>query len=86
MGLWEVRFSKQGYKDYKALPEKYRKMVDRILSFLMEREKVDIKPVRGEKDVYRLRVGRYRMLVKFYREERIILVIKIGVRGDIYKK
>ena len=52
----------------------------------MTKEKIDIKPVEGEKDIYRLRVGKYRMLIKVYKEKKIILVVKIGPRGDVYKK
>jgi len=43
----------------------------------------DLKPVEGEKDVYRLRVGKYRMLFK--RHNKTVLIAKIGTRGDIYK-
>ena len=52
----------------------------------MNKEKIDIKLVEGEKDIYRLRVGKYRMLIKVYKEKQTILVVKIGPRGDIYKK
>ena len=50
----------------------------------MNKEKIDIKLVEG--DIYRLRVGKYRMLIKVYKEKQTILVVKIGPRGDIYKK
>ncbi|HEC67239.1 MAG TPA: hypothetical protein ENI35_00225 [Candidatus Desulfofervidus auxilii] len=60
--------------------------MDKILNLLMNKEKIDIKLVEGEKDIYRLRVGKYRMLIKVYKEKQTILVVKIGPRGDIYKK
>ena len=68
------------------LQKGYQKKIDRILNLLMTKEKIDIKPVEGEKDIYRLRVGKYRMLIKVYKEKKIILVVKIGPRGDVYKK
>ena len=52
----------------------------------MDKEKIDIKPVEGETDIYRLRIGKYRMLIRVYKEKQILLVVKIGPRGDIYKK
>ena len=86
MAIWQIEFSKQAYKSYKVLQKGYQKKIDRILNLLMTKEKIDIKPVEGEKDIYRLRVGKYRMLIKVYKEKKIILVVKIGPRGDVYKK
>jgi mRNA interferase RelE/StbE len=86
MAIWQIEFSKQAYKNYKVLQKGYQKKIDKILNLLMTKEKVDIKPVEGERDIYRLRVGKYRMLFKVYKEKKIILVVKIGPRGDVYKK
>ncbi len=86
MAFWRIEFSKQAYKSYKALQKGYQKKIDKILNLLMNKERIDIKPVEGEKNIYRLRVGKYRILIKVYNKKRIILVVKIGTRGDIYKK
>jgi len=86
MAFWQIEFSKHAYKNYKVLQKGYQKKIDKILNLLMNKEKIDIKLVEGEKDVYRLRVGKYRMLIKVYKEKQTILVVKIGPRGDIYKK
>lgn len=85
MAIWQVEFSKDAFKAYQKLGKGYQKSVDRILNLLIDRGKVDIKPIAGERDIYRLRVGKYRILLKFLKEEAIILVVKIGSRGDIYK-
>ena len=86
MAFWHIEFSRQAYKSYKTLQRGYQKKIDNILNLLINKERIDIKPVEREKDVYRLRVGKYRMLIKVYKKERIILVVKIGPRGDVYKK
>ncbi|AEH44585.1 plasmid stabilization system [Thermodesulfatator indicus DSM 15286] len=86
MAFWHIEFSKQAYKTYKKLAKGYQKKIDSILYLLINKERIDIKPVAGEEDIYRVRVGKYRMLIKVYKKERIILVVKIGPRGDIYKK
>lgn len=44
----------------------------------------DIKPFKGSPGTYRLRVGGWRILFS-YTENDIILVEKIGPRGDVYK-
>jgi len=86
VAFWQVEFSKEAYKSYKKLEKGYQKKIDRVLSWLINKEKIDIKPIRGEKDIYRIRIGRYRLLIEFHEDKQIILVAKIGSRGDIYKK
>jgi len=86
MAIWRIEFSKQVYKTYKVLQKGYQKKIDKILTLLMTKKKIDIKPVEGEKDIYRLRIGKNRVLIKIYKEKKIILVVKIGPRGDVYKK
>lgn len=48
-----------------------------------KKELIDIKPIQGEIDIFRIRVGKYRILIKKILPD--VLVIKIDVRGDIYK-
>ena len=49
MAFWQIEFSKQAYKYYKTLQKGYQKKIDRILSFLINKEKIGVKPVEGEK-------------------------------------
>lgn len=44
----------------------------------------DIKPLKGSSGSYRLRVGGWRILFS-YPEHDIILIEKVGPRGDVYK-
>ena len=39
----------------------------------------------GGKDLFRVRVGKYRIIYKVYSSEKYILVTEIGKRGNIYK-
>lgn len=85
MGKYSVEFSKKAGKNYARLPEEYKSLVDLALYKLSEGLPVDIKPIIGEKDIYRLRVGRYRILFTII--ENIVLISGIGTRarGDVYK-
>jgi mRNA interferase RelE/StbE len=83
VGRFKVEFSKGAVKDYKKLPKGYKILIDLALSKLSEGLPVDIKPIIGEKDLYRIRVGKYRFLFIVIRDT--ILVTKIGPRGDVYK-
>lgn len=45
----------------------------------------DIKPLKGSKCSYRLRVGGWRIIFS-YPEENMVLIEKIEPRGDVYKE
>ncbi len=45
----------------------------------------DIKPLKGEKDFYRLRVGTHRIIYRLDNGILTVIVIAAGSRGDIYK-
>ena len=83
MGRLDVEFSREAARQYRKLPGDYRILVDRTLRRLSEGSSVDLKPVEGRKDVYRIRVGRYRML--FTKLGSTVLVFRITPRGDAYR-
>jgi len=83
VGKYSIEFSKKAAKSYARLPEDYKSLVDLALYKLSEGLPVDIKPILGEKDIYRIRVGRYRIL--FTVIDNVVLISSIGPRGDVYK-
>ena len=46
----------------------------------------DIKLLKGFDNIFRLRIGRLRVIFEIRKTELLIYVIAIGNRGDIYKK
>lgn len=83
MGRLEVEFSRQAAKQYKKLPKEYKTLVDAALAKLSEGLGLDLKPVEGKKDVYRIRVGKYRVL--FAKLDKAVLVFRISPRGSAYR-
>lgn len=83
MARFEIEFSKSAAKDYKKLPKDYKSLVDLVLLKLTQGIPVDIKPIAGEENIYRIRVGKYRILAVII--ENTVLITKIGSRGDVYK-
>lgn len=78
----KIHFTKKSHKEYLDLPLNYKKLVDRTLERLESGIPVDIKPIKGTNDTYRIRIGRYRML--FIRIKPDILIVKIKIRDDVY--
>jgi len=83
LGRFEIRFSREAAKQYKKLPKEYKSLVEIALFRLSEGLELDLKPVEGEKNVYRIRVGKYRVL--FIKFNKTVLVFRISPRGDVYK-
>lgn len=83
MGKFEVEFSREAAKQYEKLPREYKSLVDIVLRRFSEGLELDLKPVKGQKDIYRVRVGKYRVLLRKF--DKVVLVFKISTRGDVYK-
>ncbi len=64
MGRVEIEFSKKAAKQYRHLPQDYKTLVDAVLKKFSEGFPTDLKPIQGEEDVYRVRVGRYRIFIQ----------------------
>ncbi len=70
--------------------EKFIKIQDintqkRIFKAILELPKGDIKKLKGIDDVYRLRVGNFRILFEKNDDKLVIIIIDVGNRGQIYK-
>lgn len=76
----EIRYSKRALKYLKKLHKPKRNQIIEAINMLPSG---DIKPMKGEDNLYRLRVNDYRVL--FSRDGVIIMITKIGSRGDIYQ-
>jgi mRNA-degrading endonuclease RelE of RelBE toxin-antitoxin system len=84
LGRFEVRLSREAGRHYNKLPKDYKRLVDIALFRLSEGLELNLRPVKGKKDVYRIRVGKYRILFVKFNES--LLVFKISPKGDVYKR
>ena len=76
----QIKYSKQAYKYLTKLHKPKR---EQIIAAINQIPAGDIVKMRGIADLYRLRVGDYRVL--FSQDYAIIKIEKIGSRGDVYK-
>jgi len=84
-----VEFSKRASKAFRMLaPSLQENIIERIQGLLQTPPVGDIQPMQGyPPGVFRLRVGQYRVVFQNSLEnsEKIVYIINIGPRGDIYK-
>ncbi len=77
-----VRYEKQAVKALRKIDTPTRKRIVAAIDLLGETGQGDIKKLRGEKNLFRLRVGGWRVI---YNEDGIVLlVLKIKPRGGAY--
>lgn len=85
--MYTVTYRKEAVKYLRKMA---KKDANRFLSAFekiakKETKGLNIKKFKQMENGYRLRIGNYRALYKIHENELIIEVVKVGVRGDIYK-
>jgi len=85
--MYEVDILPRVYKAFRRLPnETLKRIVRRIQSLGEQPRPPGCKKLRGQEDVYRIRVGEYRILYRVRDAERRVIVLNIGHRRDVYRR
>jgi len=80
----EISYKKSALKFLKNTDKNTR---DKILYAIQGLAKIppegDIKALQGRTDEFRLTIGRYRVIYEY--QNKLLMILDIGSRGDIYK-
>ena len=83
---YRIEFAPKAQRDFNALDKPIRSRLARRINSLAENPfPQGIKKLAGEDDLYRLRVGDYRVLYQIQGKRLVVLVAGIGHRGDVYR-
>ena len=88
-GRYQVKFTKSARKEFQRLPKRIQARVVEALSFLAGNpysELLQIKKLRGVDELYRIRIGDYRLAYTIQAEELIVIRITIGQRREVYRR
>ena len=84
--VYQIQSDKKAKKYLKKLPQKIQKQIKGHVKRISENP-LSGYPLDGNLGgKYAIDSGEYRIIYKIYREIKIIVVLNIGPRGDIYKK
>jgi mRNA interferase RelE/StbE len=86
---YKIKFSTAGYKQLKKLPQTTARRVIKKINILksFSNKTSNVKKIRGtQNSVYRLRISNLRVLFEVEKKDRVIWIIAIGYRGNIYKQ
>lgn len=85
---WVLRVSSSVFKDLKSFPRKDGERVYfAIQNLAFDPFSGDIQKQKGEEDVWRRRIGNYRIFYEFLKNENVVYVFRVERRTTkIYKK
>ena len=83
---YSVQIEKPAWDELMAVPEKMRERLFTALENLeSEPRPSGVVKLAGAEDLYRIRVGDYRILYSVEDQVKIVLVEKVGHRRDVYR-
>lgn len=86
---FKVEITTSAAKEFKKLPKLIKEKVKEMVGFLEQNprsEFLNIKKMKGPADLYRVRIGDYRVVYEIKDNKFVILIIKLGHRKEVYKK
>lgn len=88
MAAYTIEFVKSARKEFEKLPEKVRTNIAEALNLLAQNpysELLKVKKLKGQSELYRIRLGEYRIVYELRNARLAVIVIKIGHRRDVYR-
>jgi mRNA interferase RelE/StbE len=83
---YTVQLAPAAQRQLQSLPKQFQRQITSRLLRLETAPRPDgVKKLEGEKDLYRLRIGDYRIIYAIRDRELIVLVVKVGHRREIYR-
>lgn len=80
----QIQYTKLAVKTILAMDKQTQQ---RIKQGIEEIPNGDILPLQGRDNEFRLRIGKFRIIFEYIQngEEKILYIVDVGSRGDIYK-
>jgi len=87
MASYKVQIKNSAQKEIRKLPTKELrdKVVSIVDSLYIKPVPDEAKKIKGSNNIYRIRQGTYRIVYQIYKNELLIIVIRVRHRKDAYK-
>ncbi len=84
--IWTVKFSRKANKMLEKIPANYLESIfSSVDQIEIDPYSGDVKKLKGESNLYRKRVGTYRIVYSIYKDILYIEIIEILHRKDAYR-
>ncbi len=82
---YKINLKKTAQKQLKSLPEEIRnRIIAKIDNLAIDPRPLGCKKLKGNDNLWRIRVADYRIIYSIYDQELIIYIFKVGHRREIY--
>ncbi|MBS1768468.1 MAG: type II toxin-antitoxin system RelE/ParE family toxin [Acidobacteria bacterium] len=88
MATYAIEFVKSARKDFEKLPARIRERIVEALTVLSLNpysELLKVKKLKGA-ELFRIRLGDYRVVYEVRKKQLVVVVIKVGHRSEVYRK
>jgi mRNA interferase RelE/StbE len=83
---WQVQIERKAQKKLDKIPNPYKDNIIKAIENLANKPLPhNCKKLKGVLDLWRVRVGPYRIVYQIHESKFIILIIRIGHRRDVYE-
>lgn len=84
---YSVEFTRAAAKGFRTLPTKEKARVSQAIDHLADNPwSTRARALSGYPELFRIRVGNYRIVYQVEEENLVILIITVGHRKDVYRK
>ena len=84
--MYAIQYKKSVEKDLRKLDHDTLKRVAKKIQLLADNPRPNgVTKLSGVNDLYRVRQGDYRIIYQIQDNKLIVLVVKVGHRGDVYR-
>ena len=86
MASFSVELTRTAEKQLRRIAKTHRIRIVEAIQALADRPRPQgARKLQGYDDVYRIRVGQYRVVYEVYDDRVVVIVLKVGHRQDVYK-
>ena len=83
---YRIEVTQAAARDLRALPANILKRVDARILSLAEKPRPDgVRKLVGSEDLYRVRVGDYRIIYEIHDAALLVSIIRVRHRGEVYR-
>ena len=81
-----IRIESAAQKSFDRLPSEQRERISEAISNLADVPRPPgVKKMRGYKNLWRIRVGQYRVVYQIHDDVLLVIVIRLGARNNVYR-
>lgn len=83
---WKAEIERKAQKALKKIPDPYKtNIIETIDELASDPRHHDCTKLKGATELWRVRVGTYRIVYQIRDEQLLVLIIRIGHRSDVYE-